>query len=153
MVRQARVDVLALQEADGDRRFERTREIAIHAELPTVLEAVGRERHGATLASRLPLRPLRVDRFALRRRDAKGFVLARVRLPSGEDVDIASIHLAAFSRRVRSRQIDAFVRAVAEEHERRGPRALVVLGDLNDSYEGSVRELAEQLDLRTVDRS
>lgn len=148
--RAAHVDVLALQEADGDRRFDRTLEIARRAGMPAVVAPRGAA-HGATLAARTPLVRLRDERFAARRLDAKGFVLARAATPGGQEVDVASIHLHALSRRVRSRQIAAFVHAVAEERARRGARPLVVLGDLNDGFEGSARELAERLELHTVD--
>ena len=149
--RAAHVDVLALQEADGDRRFERTREIARRAGLPVVITPSERAFHGATLAAREALVPLRDERFAMRRADPKGFVLARARTAGGHEIDIASIHLHALSRHVRSRQIAAFVEAIREERARRGARPLVVLGDLNDDFEGSARELADHLGLHTLD--
>ncbi|AKF03044.1 endonuclease/exonuclease/phosphatase family protein [Sandaracinus amylolyticus] len=146
--RAAHVDVLALQEADGDRRFERTREIARRAGLPVVITPSS---HGATLAGRAPLAVLREERFTARRADAKGFVLARARTSRGHEIDVASIHLHALSRHVRSRQIAAFVDAIREERARRGARPLVVLGDLNDDFDGSARELADHLGLHTRD--
>jgi endonuclease/exonuclease/phosphatase family metal-dependent hydrolase len=149
--RAAGVDVLALQEADGDTRFDRSHAIARTAGLATVIAPPREAQHGATLLARAPLAPLSAHRFAARRLDAKGFVLARAATPDGHEIDVASIHLHVLSRRVRSAQIDAFAAGVREVHRDRGKRPLLVLGDLNDGFEGSARELCDRLALHTVD--
>lgn len=149
--RDANVHVLALQEADGDARFERTSEIASRAGHINIVRPSPKAPHGATLSAAISLEQLRAERFVARRADAKGFVLARARAGCGHEVDFVSIHLHALSRKVRWQQIDAFARAIEEERARHGTRPLVVLGDLNDHREGSTRELMDRLDLHTTD--
>ncbi len=144
-------DVIALQEADGDARFDRTREISDISGLSHLAVARGEQSHGATLASRIPMQVLHVERFSQRRSDPKGFVIGRTHLATGDEFDIVSVHLDAFSADLRERQTEELLSSLHAVQQQHGRRPLVVMGDFNEGYTGATQRIAESLSLTTLD--
>jgi endonuclease/exonuclease/phosphatase family metal-dependent hydrolase len=159
-VRGLDVDVLGLQEADGPSawsgNFDHVATLAERAELSDFFHGdhnrfgFGRFNvtSGTALLARLPLSDRRSEPFRSNWRDTKGFVVATVEVPAwgGMAIDLVSLHLDFLRPKIRRRQIQGLVTALAG---RQRPR--VVLGDLNCSWHlepRSMQYLSEELDLR-----
>jgi len=150
VIERMHVDALMLQEADGDPRIDRTQRLASGTGLLAASTA-GAIGHGATLVTRRA--PLAVTSAMFRSRgwDPKGVTIARVQSLEGRELDVASVHLHAFSADVRIAQIRELADIVAVHRRAYGERALVVAGDLNDDARGTTRLLAGALGLHTSD--
>ena len=160
LLRAARADVVALQEADGPSAWSGNFD---HVALLAGLcghEAHFRGEHnsfslrraplasGTALLSRFPFHSERSLRFGTTWRDTKGFVLATVPVAAwaGIELDVVSLHLEPFNPVVRRQQVRALVDALGDRR-----RPLVVLGDFNCSWSDETRQLrplARELRLR-----
>lgn len=153
-------DVVALQEADGPStwsgNFDHVAALAVHAGLEHHVHghhnpfSVGRLRveSGTALISRAPLAHSTSYPFNSNWRDTKGFVVAAMKVPQWNDleVDLVSVHLDFLRPALRQRQIQQMADVL---QSRRRPR--IMLGDLNCSLlreKASWKVLEDLLDLR-----
>jgi endonuclease/exonuclease/phosphatase family metal-dependent hydrolase len=150
LLREARADVVALQEADGPSawsgNFDHVALLAGLCEHSAYFRGVhnafnlGRAAlaSGTALLSRHPLAAPQSLRFATSWRDTKGFVAATVAVAAwgGAEIDVVSLHLEPFNPVIRRQQ----VRQLADVLGDRG-RPLVVLGDFNCSWSDEARQL------------
>jgi endonuclease/exonuclease/phosphatase family metal-dependent hydrolase len=161
LLRETRPDVVALEELDRRSFFSAWIDhfdwiseesglehgvFGAHRDVPRGSLAM---RHGTALLSTLPLGDPESVAFRTSFLDDKGLVVASIRPPAlgGREVDVVAIHLDPFFEGTRR----AHVRRTIAELRGRGPRPLVVMGDMNASWkEGaqSLGELARGLGLR-----
>jgi endonuclease/exonuclease/phosphatase family metal-dependent hydrolase len=160
VLRQVEPDVAGLQEADGPSAWSGNFDhVAVLAEQAN-LESHYRGDHnpfgsrrfpltsGTALLSSWPLEETQSHRFGTTWRDTKGFVVARVRVPHWDDVeiDVVSVHLDFLRPKLRRQQILHMTHALI--HRR---RPLVILGDLNACWQrepSSLTLLRDALGLR-----
>lgn len=160
VLRAARADVVALQEADGPSAWSGNFDhVALLAHLCGHAAHYRGEHNsfslrraplasGTALLSRSPFHSTRSLRFGTTWRDTKGFVLATVPIAAwkGIELDVVSLHLEPFNPVVRRQQVRALVDELGARH-----RPLVVLGDFNCSWSDEARQLrplARELRLR-----
>ena len=160
LLRAARADVVALQEADGPSAWSGNFDhVALLAHLCEHAAHFRGEHNsfsirraplasGTALLSRHPFHSTRSLRFGSTWRDTKGFVLATVpvALWDGAELDVVSLHLEPFNPVVRRQQVRTLVDELAGRR-----RPLVVLGDFNCSWSDEARQLrplARELGLR-----
>jgi endonuclease/exonuclease/phosphatase family metal-dependent hydrolase len=160
LLREARADVVALQEADGPSAWSGNFDhVALLAGL-CEHSAHFRGQHnafnlgraalasGTALLSRHPLASPRSLRFGTSWRDTKGFVAATIPVAAwgGTEIDVVSLHLEPFNPVIRRQQVRQLADALGER-----ARPLVVLGDFNCSWSDDARQLrplARELRLR-----
>jgi endonuclease/exonuclease/phosphatase family metal-dependent hydrolase len=160
LLREARADVVALQEADGPSawsgNFDHVELLAGLCEHQAHFRGVHNDFNlgraalasGTALLSRHPLGDTRSVRFATSWRDTKGFVAATIAVHSwgGAELDVVSLHLEPFNPVIRRQQVRQLADAFAGR-----TRPLVVLGDFNCSWSDEARQLrplARELRLR-----
>ena len=153
-------EVVALQEADGPSAwsggFDHVEFIAKEAGYDFVLRGehmrVAGLSYGTALISRLPLRQGESVAFARSLpTPTKGFVVASVAHPAGDDVlvDVVSLHLDFARASVRRRQVARVARVLRER-----ARPVAVMGDFNTDWtddHSALRRLAADLDLSVWD--
>jgi endonuclease/exonuclease/phosphatase family metal-dependent hydrolase len=132
-------DLVALQEADGFRRADGASVVADAAGFKHLaVDALepNRLRHGSALLSKIPLASVERGAFRAATFDDKGFVVATVRPPQldGLEIDVLSVHLDPLRERVRRRQIELLRGVLAARL-----RPLVAMGDLNCNWTGRHR--------------
>jgi endonuclease/exonuclease/phosphatase family metal-dependent hydrolase len=88
--------------------------------------------YGTALLSRYPLDRAESHRFSQSWRDTKGFVVATVRIPHWQDLelDMVSLHLDFLTPRVRRRQVSRLIDTL----QKRG-HPVVLLGDMNCTWQ------------------
>jgi len=139
VIRREAPDVIALQEADGPSFWSGDFD---HVERLADLTGYGHcfrgEHHRVRLGSRsvstgtalLSRHPLDAPASHIFPRapitGRKGFVVATLRLPGGQAVDVVSVHLDFLRKRLRRRQILAMERELT-----RRENPLIILGDMN----------------------
>ena len=153
-------DLVALQEADGPSawsgNFDHVATLADHAELTDHYRGdhnhFGSERYplssGTAILSTWRLNDPISLRFGTTWRDTKGFVVASVKVPEWQDleIDVVSVHLDFLRPSLRKKQILQMVNALI--HRR---RPMVILGDLNCCWQqepSSLRLFNDMLGLR-----
>jgi len=158
LIRRERPDVVALQEADGPSywsgKFNHVEYLARTSGYGYYLQCEHARgmglSYGNALISALPLRDplgLAFERSFITA--PKGLLVSMVEWPGYPEfeIDVVSVHFAAFSRLIRKKQIDEFVDTISDRD-----RPLIVMGDLNCEWMDSdktLHTLAEALDLST----
>ncbi|MEL7061949.1 MAG: endonuclease/exonuclease/phosphatase family protein [Acidobacteriota bacterium] len=160
VVRDEGVDLAALQEADGPSAWSGNFDhVATIARLGGLSDHVRGEhnpfrlgrydlRSGTALVSAWKLAHVESRRFGLNWRDTKGFVVASVRIPRWDDleIDLVSVHLDFLRPTIRRRQVERMVETL-----RRRDRPRVLLGDLNCCFvlePSTLRFVEKRLDVR-----
>ena len=162
VLRDARADIVGLQEVDGPSRwsgrFDHAKTMADQANYPWHFRA-GHARswlfdYGTAVLSRLPLRDTLSHRFApTPPTPRKGFVMAQVPVPAagaGERlVDVFSVHFDFLSRRARTDQVAELLATLTPSEN-----PTVVLGDFNSDWQdpdSPIRQLTETTGLVAYD--
>ncbi len=148
-------DFVALQEADGPSiwsgRFSHVAYIAnrggySHSVRGTHVQGLGLTYGTAILSRTLLYDPQSITFNPSPPTLTKGFTVATIKLDTDMEIDLVSVHLDFFSKKVRQRQIQLMVKQLAKRH-----KPLIIMGDFNAEWrENSAPQfLSKELKLTT----
>lgn len=155
VLRREKADFVAVQEADAPSmwsgRFSHVDYIARHAGYNHSVQGIHVQglglSYGTAVLSQMPLtNPKSMTFKASPPTLTKGFTVATVTVNGSVEIDLVSVHLDFFSKRVRQSQIQTMVQELSQRD-----KPLILMGDFNNEWqEGSAPQLlSHELGLTT----
>jgi endonuclease/exonuclease/phosphatase family metal-dependent hydrolase len=155
VIRQAKPDIVALQEVDGPSFWSGGFSHIRYLISATGLEYAVRGQHvqglnlsyGTALLSKLPLQKAQSFRFALSPPSfPKGYVIATINWPGKTDklIDVVSLHLDFLRSSVREKQIKSLIKNLSNSQNH-----FIIMGDFNSDWKDSpLQQLSQQMNLQ-----